>query len=57
MNTPWIMFFNNGEVVIDVCIKFDTENKYPYSEYYITPRYGKVPMAIVIEVREPNKEN
>jgi hypothetical protein len=57
MNTPWIMFLNhNGEVVIDVAIKFYTEHLYPYSEYYITPRYGKVPMDNVIEVREPNKE-
>ena len=48
------MFYNNGEVVIDVCIKFGVENKYPYDEYYITSRYGKVPVDNVIEVREPN---
>ena len=54
MNNPWIMFYNNGEVVIDVCIKFGVENKYPYDEYYITSRYGKVPVDNVIEVREPN---
>ena len=56
MNTPWIMFFNDGNVVIDVCIKVGTEPYYPRSEYYITPQYGKVPVANVIEVREPNKE-
>ena len=29
MNTPWIMFFNhanNGEVVVDVCIKLVIDN-------------------------------
>ncbi len=56
MNTPWIMFFNDGNVVIDVCIKVGTEPCYPRSEYYITPRYGKVPVSNVIEVREPSKE-
>lgn len=56
MNTPWIMFYNNGQVVVDMCIKFDVEHKYPYTEYYITPRYGKVPVDNVIEVREPAKE-
>lgn len=60
MNTPWIMFYNhanNGEVVIDVCIKLviDT-NTYPANEYYITPRYGKVSAHDVIEVREPTEE-
>jgi hypothetical protein len=56
MNTPWIMFYNNGQVVVDVTIKFGAELKYPYGEYYITPRYGKVPVDNVIEVREPSKE-
>jgi hypothetical protein len=54
------MFYNhanNGEVVIDVCIKLviDT-NTYPANEYYITPRYGKVSAHDVIEVREPTEE-
>lgn len=56
MNSPWIMFYNNGQVVVDVTIKFGAELKYPYSEYYITPRYGKVPVDNVIEVREPAPE-
>lgn len=51
------MFYNNGQVVVDVTIKFGTELKYPYSEYYITPRYGKVPVDNVIEVREPTPEH
>jgi hypothetical protein len=50
------MFYNNGQVVVDMCIKFDVEHRYPYSEYYITPRYGKVPVDNVIEVREPSKD-
>ena len=56
MNTPWIMFYNQGQVVVDVCIKFEKD---PYNDnysYYITPRYGKVPVKQVIEVREPSKE-
>jgi hypothetical protein len=58
MNTPWIMFYNhanNGEVVIDVCIKLVIDTN-TYNEYYITPRYGKVSAHDVIEVREPSKE-
>ena len=57
MNSPWIMFYNQGQVVVDVTIKFGAELKYPYSEYYITPRYGKVPVDNVIEVREPAPEH
>lgn len=54
MNTPWIMFYNNGEVVVDVCIKYEDD---PYHHgYYITPRHGKVYVNTVIEVREPSKE-
>ena len=56
MNTPWIMFYNQGQVVVDVCIKFEDD---PYNDiysYYITPRYGKVSVKQVIEVREPAKE-
>jgi hypothetical protein len=56
MNTPWIMFYNNGQVVVDVTIKFGAELKYPYGEYYITPRYGKVPVDNVIEVRGPERD-
>jgi hypothetical protein len=52
MTTAWIMFYNNGQVVVDVAIKFGVEHKYPYGEYYITPRYGKVPVDNVIEVRD-----
>lgn len=56
MNTPWIMFYNQGQVVVDVTIKFEKD---PYNDiysYYITPRYGKVSVKQVIEVREPSKE-
>ena len=56
MTTAWIMFYNNGEVVVDVCIKFGVEHRYPYTEYYITPRYGKVPVDNVIEVRDAAME-
>jgi hypothetical protein len=56
MNTAWIMFYNNGEVVVDVTIKFGVEHRYPYGEYYITPRYGKVPVDNVIEVRDAAME-
>jgi hypothetical protein len=58
MNTPWIMFFNhanNGEVVVDICIKFVIDTN-TYDEYYITPRYGKVSTNDVIEVRASSKE-
>ena len=57
MNTPWIMFYNQGQVVVDVTIKFEKD---PYNDnysYYITPRYGKVPVKQVIEVREPTPEH
>jgi hypothetical protein len=56
MTTAWIMFYNNGEVVVDVTIKFGVEHKYPYTEYYITPRYGKVTVDNVIEVRDAAME-
>lgn len=49
------MFYNNGEVVVDMCIKF-VDSSYPYNGYYITPRYGNVFTDTVIEVREPAKE-
>jgi len=56
MNTPWIMFYNQGQVVADIGIKFEED---PYNDnysYYITPRYGKISVKQVIEVREPAKE-
>lgn len=56
MTTAWIMFYNNGEVVVDVAIKFGVERTWPYTEYYITPRYGKVPVENVIEVRDTAME-
>ena len=42
--------------MVDVCIKFGVEHRYPYGEYYITPRYGKVPVHDVIEVRDAPME-
>jgi hypothetical protein len=56
MTTAWIMFYNNGEVVVDVTREFGVEHRYPYGEYYITPRYGKVPVDNVIEVRDAAME-
>jgi hypothetical protein len=56
MNTPWIMFYNQGQVMVDVTIKFEKD---PYNDnysYYITPRYGKVSVKQVIEVRNPAEE-
>lgn len=51
MDNDWIMFYSNGQVVLDIVIGCWIDVTYPRGKYYITPRYGKVPAYAVIQLR------
>ena len=47
------MFFNAGTIVVDVVLSERKGTRYPYEKEYLTPHYGAVTDAAVIEIRLP----
>lgn len=56
MNNDWIMFYSNGNVVVDVSLGVFKDTSYPYGTHDITPHHGKVPASSIIERRVKKHE-
>jgi hypothetical protein len=51
MQNDWIAFYRNGEMRIDVVLRYGTDEKYTLEDYAITPHFGKVTCDSIIETR------
>jgi hypothetical protein len=53
MRNDWIAFYRNGEVRVDVVLRYGKDIRYPYGTHAITPHHGEVPQTSIIETRTP----
>lgn len=56
MENDWILFYHNGKVKIDMSLGTFQDVMYPYSDYHVTPHYGKVYFSSVLQLRPAKEE-